>query len=362
MSTLDPQLKIIRVYGTLAKVLKRRTFKAAVHSPKDAIAFLLANFPEVQQYLRPRFFRINIGNRCINEQELDSPTGLIEEIHIIPSVSGAGGPAVNIIAGVSLIVASVFVPFLAPILLPLGIGLTLVGIGQLLSPTPGVPDEESNPRNSFNFSGIQQTSREGPPVPLVYGDIVTGSIVISAGFDEFDEEIEFDFIEGQEDPNPEGPGQFPQVYSTDYCAEHYYRYTIEVCLSSSWLSNACDSVSVNACSELVLGGKTLPTVEYYPEGGVSWRAVGDCDCGTFYEFQGGYPGIVFTTGPGVCNDAIDTASQDYFPTSAVCGSPPDWTGQISYTIVKTEIYDPQTATYYEVNINGFPHAGFLDSL
>jgi predicted phage tail protein len=212
MSTLDPQLKIIRVYGTLAKVLKRRTFKAAVHSPKDAIAFLLANFPEVQQYLRPRFFRINIGNRCINEQELDSPTGLIEEIHIIPSVSGAGGPVANIIAGVSLIAASIFVPFLAPILLPLGIGLTLVGIGQLLSPTPGVPDEESNPRNSFNFSGVQQTSREGPPVPLVYGDIITGSIVISAGFDEYDEEIAFGFNKGGGNPNPVDDDElFPQA-------------------------------------------------------------------------------------------------------------------------------------------------------
>ncbi len=212
MNKLDPQLRVIRVYGTLAKVLKRRTFKAAVHSPKDAIAFLLANFPEVQQYLRPRFFRINIGNRCINEQELDSPTGLIEEIHIIPSVSGAGGPVANIIAGVSLIAASIFVPFLAPILLPLGIGLTLVGIGQLLSPTPGVPDEESNPRNSFNFSGVQQTSREGPPVPLVYGDIITGSIVISAGFDEYDEEIAFGFNKGGGNPNPVDDDElFPQV-------------------------------------------------------------------------------------------------------------------------------------------------------
>ena len=42
---------------------------------------------------------------------------------------------------------------------------------------------EQDPRLSFHFSGTQQTSRAGTPVPLVYGEIFTGSVVISSSID-----------------------------------------------------------------------------------------------------------------------------------------------------------------------------------
>ena len=205
MTSIDLPLRTIRVYGTLAKVLKRRTFKAVVSSPRDAIRFLLVNFPEVQQYLKPRFFRISMGSYCINEHELNYPAGSDEEIHIVPAVCGAGAVG-NIIAGVILITASIFFPFLAPVLLPLGIGLTLLGIGQLLTPVPTIGDSQSNPRDSFNFSGIQQTSREGPPVPVVYGEIFTGSIVLSVGFEEADDELDPDYSEEAAGDTPGSTG------------------------------------------------------------------------------------------------------------------------------------------------------------
>jgi predicted phage tail protein len=42
---------------------------------------------------------------------------------------------------------------------------------------------EKDPRKSYSFSGIQQTSRQGTPVPIVYGETLVGSVVISAGVD-----------------------------------------------------------------------------------------------------------------------------------------------------------------------------------
>ena len=42
---------------------------------------------------------------------------------------------------------------------------------------------EEDPRLSFSFSGVQNTSRAGTPVPIVYGEIFTGSVVISAAID-----------------------------------------------------------------------------------------------------------------------------------------------------------------------------------
>jgi predicted phage tail protein len=44
-------------------------------------------------------------------------------------------------------------------------------------------DSEGDPRKSYSFSGVQNTSRAGVPVPVVYGETLVGSVVISAGID-----------------------------------------------------------------------------------------------------------------------------------------------------------------------------------
>jgi predicted phage tail protein len=71
-----------------------------------------------------------------------------------------------------------------------GVGASLVlgGVAQLLTPVPKVPqgaasNTDQDPRKSYSFSGIQQTSRQGVPVPVVYGETLVGSVVISAGVD-----------------------------------------------------------------------------------------------------------------------------------------------------------------------------------
>ena len=64
-------------------------------------------------------------------------------------------------------------------------GLTLMGVSEMLFPLPKPPDfsNEEDPRISFSFSGVQNTSRAGTSNPIAYGEIVTGSVVISAGID-----------------------------------------------------------------------------------------------------------------------------------------------------------------------------------
>ena len=69
--------------------------------------------------------------------------------------------------------------------LGIGASLALSGVSEMLFPLPKPVDfsSEQDPRLSFQFSGIQNTSRAGTPVPIVYGEIFTGSVVISAGVD-----------------------------------------------------------------------------------------------------------------------------------------------------------------------------------
>ena len=64
----------------------------------------------------------------------------------------------------------------------IGAGLILSGVSEMLYPTQTAQFEDS-PQISFNFAGTQNTARAGTPVPIVYGEIFTGSVVISGDVD-----------------------------------------------------------------------------------------------------------------------------------------------------------------------------------
>lgn len=181
-------MKTIRVYGQLAKAIGQRVFRAEVETVGEAIRFLLANFPHIEQHIAEHNYRVKTGKYIIDESEINCPVGQTEDISIIPVFVGAGAIG-RIIVGALLIVGSFFIPGLfilgiavAPIVFSVGAALVLGGIAQLLAPNPRTPAENKDPRvESFIFSGIQNTSRSGVPIPVIYGETVVGSIVISAG-------------------------------------------------------------------------------------------------------------------------------------------------------------------------------------
>ena len=211
---VKPGLRTIRLYGALAKIVGCRKLRAVVSSVSEAMRFLLANFPQLEGYLKGRFFKVKVASIALTEDDLKLPIGQTEEIHIIPAISGAGGNSglTQILTGAALIGIGLLVPFTAPLLVPLGIGLTLTGIATLLTPTPADREESTDAAQSYNFSGIQQTSREGPPVPLVYGEIITGSIVLSVNIERDDEELSAEFAEGLGNPDPDpNPVPDPEV-------------------------------------------------------------------------------------------------------------------------------------------------------
>ena len=64
------------------------------------------------------------------------------------------------------------------------LAFTFFGIAQAISPQPDVPDfDESAQLESFSFSNVVNTSRQGLPVPIAYGRVFAGSAIISSGTD-----------------------------------------------------------------------------------------------------------------------------------------------------------------------------------
>ena len=191
-------LRKLKLYGELAKFVGHKEFEIKVNNVAQAVSFLVHNFPEVEKHMNPKYYQVKVGSYEIGKEEIAYPIGK-EDIHFVPVVTGSGGVGKALLgvaliglafatggsslafglggftggAGISAIVGNV------------GIALTLMGVSEMLFPMPQPPkfSSEQDPRLSFSFSGVQNTSRAGTPVPIVYGEIFTGSVVISAAVD-----------------------------------------------------------------------------------------------------------------------------------------------------------------------------------
>jgi predicted phage tail protein len=194
-------LRKIRLYGALAKFVGHRVLEADVATAAEAVRFLVTNWPELERHMADQQYRVRTAASDLGEEDLHNPMG--QELRIIPVVEGAGNVG-RIILGIALI-ALAFVPgigwaagaaatsttaatagslkLIGGIFLNVGVGLVLTGVSNLLTPTPTITKDEGDPRKSFSFSGIQNTSRPGVPVPIVYGEVIVGSVVVSAGID-----------------------------------------------------------------------------------------------------------------------------------------------------------------------------------
>ena len=187
----------IKLYGKLAEFVGADEFEANVASVGSAIRFLLCNFPEVEQYMNPNYYQVKVGNYDINESEINYPVGQ-EDIHFIPVIAGSGGLGKALLGAAMIGLAfatggitsfslakGLTGTFLAKTAVYLGASLVISGVAEMLFPLPDISDfkSEDDPSISFNFSGIQNTSRAGIPVPVIYGEVFTGSVVISAALD-----------------------------------------------------------------------------------------------------------------------------------------------------------------------------------
>ena len=192
----------IKLYGELADFIGHKELdvcSSVVQSPANAVRFLVSNFNGIDKYIADNNYVVKVADTSLSEEEILLPSGE-KDIHFIPVIEGSGGVG-KIVAGVALIGLAVatggsgFALFtkagwagagFATKALVYGGGLlALSGASQLLAPIPEQPDFQSgqDPRISFNFSGVQNVTRAGTPIPICYGEIFVGSVVISAQVD-----------------------------------------------------------------------------------------------------------------------------------------------------------------------------------
>lgn len=199
------KVRTIRLYGTLGAKFGR-VHRFVCDDTAGAIRALCAMIPGFQQFLaeskeRGLGFSCFIGKENISEEGLTYPVGN-DDIRIAPIILGSGrGGFFQVILGAALIGLS-FVPGLnaavwagasttwAGLSFSLGVGMLLGGVSQLLTRQPkGLAGVESVDNGaSYNFNGPVNVTAQGNPVPVLYGEMIVGSVTVSG--DMYSEDIQ----------------------------------------------------------------------------------------------------------------------------------------------------------------------------
>ena len=193
---MSNELTTVRLSGKLGTMFGR-VHRIAVSSAQEAALALSATVPGFERELLTSAdkgvrYAVFYGKRNISEDEIESICEK-QEIRIAPVMQGSKrGGLFQTILGAALIGLAAWQPqFLglakgwwsASTLGGIGISLALGGVMQMLSPQQRGLSTRDNPENgaSYNFNGPVNTTAQGNPVPVLYGEMIVGSAVASAG-------------------------------------------------------------------------------------------------------------------------------------------------------------------------------------
>lgn len=181
---MQEKVRTIRLYGKLGTMFGR-VHRFVADSPAHAIAALSAMVPGFEKHLTESqdkgiAYAVFVGKKNVEEKMLSAPAGS-DDIRIAPMIVGSKQSGLfQIVVGIVLVVASFFTG--GATLALLGGALVLGGAMAMLSPQPKIQSSEDRDgsKASYNFNGAVNTQAQGNPVPLMYGEGLTGSAVVGA--------------------------------------------------------------------------------------------------------------------------------------------------------------------------------------
>lgn len=205
-------MRSVYLYGDLAKQFGP-VFRIRANTVGAVIRLLEANFRgKFMARILHGEYRVVAGNGFSDEKATHFDAELVrsdlnlgsKDLHIMPVPQGSGG-VFKVVLGVVLISAAIVLSggtLAAPLaglgataafgvsygsIALFGASLVLGGVAQMLTPVPKVSAdsyssrEAADARPSFIFNGAVNTTEQGGPVPVIYGRMRVGSVVISGG-------------------------------------------------------------------------------------------------------------------------------------------------------------------------------------
>lgn len=178
----------IKLSGSLAQKFGRKHEKVLesgeAREALSAMKHTVEGFSEEIMRLSRLGIRFAIFRNRENIGEDNFTLGGTTEIRIVPIISGSKrGGLFQTVVGVALIVAGAI--FEQPWAVSIGIGMVAGGVAQMLTPVPKAPNqqEQASTENkpSYLFNGAFNSTQQGLPVPVIYGQMLVGSSVVSVG-------------------------------------------------------------------------------------------------------------------------------------------------------------------------------------
>ena len=155
-------MRRVFLHGDLGNSLGKK-WELEVNSVQEALWAIEANTSKLTDFMRKNskkfaYYTFMVGGRNMDKHQLKSPIkDEDKEIHIMPQV--AGGSIVNIVQMVAVAIIT---------------GMIMQAIFKPPKPKDAVKT------TSYIFGGTQNVTNQGIPIPIGYGRLLVGSVVVSS--------------------------------------------------------------------------------------------------------------------------------------------------------------------------------------
>lgn len=189
----------VRFYGSLKQF--GSDFRLDCQTPAEVIHALTSQIPKLRQFIQQGLFTVRVGRDYFDNRYLEK--GLSQKlkddstVHFTPTLKGSKrGGLFGVIAGVALIATafalgplgfSVIGANAAWMVGGVGASMLLGGVAQMLTKMPSMSTgKDAEKKQSTSFSNLSNMAAQGRPMPLTYGRIRVGSLIISQGVETMD--------------------------------------------------------------------------------------------------------------------------------------------------------------------------------
>ena len=191
----------VRFYGSLKQFGSE--FRLDCQTTAEIVQALTSQIPKLRQFIQQGLFTVRVGRDYFDNRYLEQ--GLSHKlkddatVHFTPVLKGSKrGGLFGVIAGVAIIAGAIALGPLAGIISTnaawvvgsVGASLLLGGVAQMLTKMPEMKmGTEKEKKQSTAFSNLSNMTAQGKAMPLAYGRIRVGSLIISQGVETMDTEI-----------------------------------------------------------------------------------------------------------------------------------------------------------------------------
>ena len=181
----------VRFYGSLKQF--GTEFRLDCKTPAEVVQALTSQIPKLRQFIQQGLFTVRMGREYLDnrylEQGLNQNLKDDSTVHFTPVLKGSKKAGLfQTIVGAVMVVVGAFTSWAGgAALIAGGIGLMAGGVAQMLTKMPSMSTgKDAERKQSTSFSNLSNMAAQGRPMPLAYGRIRVGSLIISQGVETMD--------------------------------------------------------------------------------------------------------------------------------------------------------------------------------